>query len=97
MKTRKENPQSDYLWELWLKIETYYQTLKFWYEDRDLYHWIGYLIYIKGDNILPSLLNSANNLGHDAFRVMILEEIFGTSNNIGLIDLEFDSLSLDAL
>lgn len=95
VKTRKENPQSDYLWNLWLKIETYYQTLKFWYEDRDLYHWIGYLIYIKGDNILPSLLNSANTLGHDAFRVMILEEIFGTSNNIGLIDLEFDSLSYD--
>lgn len=91
-KTRKTKPKSDYLWDLWRKIETYYQTLKFWYEDRDLYHWIGYLIYIKGDNVLPSLLKSASEIGHLAFKILLLEEIFGTEEKDGLINMEFDSL-----
>ena len=94
-RTHKEDPKADYLWELWRKIETYYHTLKFWYEDRDLYHWIGYLIYIKGDNILPSLLKSASELGHDAFRIMLLEEIFGKEKKVGLIDMDLDILSYD--
>ena len=92
-KARKENPKSDYLWNLWRRIETYFQTLKFWYDDRNFYHWIGYLVYIKGDNILPILLKAASELNHDAFRILLLEEIFGNKNKKGLINLEFDSLN----
>ena len=38
------NESTDALWELWLKIEHYYLTLRQWYKEKNLYHKIGYLI-----------------------------------------------------
>lgn len=92
-KARKKNPKSDCLWNLWRKVETYYQTLKSWYDDRDLYHWVGYLIYVKGDDILPQLLKSASELRRKTFRILLLEEIFGREDKKELINLEFDGLN----
>ena len=87
-KTKKENPSQDYLWDLWTKIETYFTTLSFWFEDRNLYHWIGYLIYTKGDSILPSLLYDATSIGRRAFEIKLITMIIGDDTKNGdLIEL----------
>lgn len=101
-RTKKESPSKDYLWELWTKIETCFNTLSFWYEDRNLYHWIGYLIYTKGDGILPSLLYDATTMGRSAFEIKIIKMIVGDESgdknkaeSYGVIPFDYHSLSYD--
>lgn len=91
-KTKKEEPTKSYLWELWRTIETYYSTLMFWYENRDLYHWIGYLVHIKGDNILITLLKDASEKEKGEFKKEIIELILGTDSIKGTVNLNYDSL-----
>lgn len=55
------------LWDIWMEIELYYETLFYWFEDRNLYHQIGYLITISGDNILIELLENATKKNKDKF------------------------------
>lgn len=45
------------LWDLWIKVESYFDTLLSWYQKRDYYHKIGYLIAEKGASILYDLLD----------------------------------------
>ncbi len=45
------------LWDLWVKVESDFDTLLSWYQKRDYYHKIGYLITEKGSNILYDLLD----------------------------------------
>lgn len=47
------------LWEIWLDLEQYYDTICYWFEDRNLYHKIGYLVCINGDTVLIDLLEKA--------------------------------------
>ncbi len=64
MAVRKDNERDEYFTflyfvqkikqsesaKVWSQIQSYYQYLKSWYEDRDIYHKIGYLISV-GENI----------------------------------------------
>ena len=45
------------LWDLWVKVESDFDTLLSWYQKRDYYHKIGYLITEKGASILYDLLD----------------------------------------
>lgn len=47
------------LWDLWLKIENSFATLQAWYQDRNYYHKIGYLIAEKGADVLIQLLEDS--------------------------------------
>ena len=86
LKNKKENRSESYLWELWQKVESYYSTLVYWYENRDYYHWIGYLVYVVGDNVLIDLLKDVNEQPKDIFKKNIIERIFRTVN------LSYDTL-----
>lgn len=52
------------LWDLWGDVIKYYDTIRFWHEDRDYYHKIGYLIHEKQDGVLITLLEYANSDKH---------------------------------
>lgn len=53
------------LWKLWQSIVKNYDTIRFWYEDRNYYHKIGFLIHEKdGSRLLPELLEYANSGKH---------------------------------
>ena len=47
------------LWDLWLKVESNFATLLSWYQNRDYYHKIGYLIAEKGNTVLMDLLDKS--------------------------------------
>ncbi len=49
------------LWDLWGDVVKYYDTIRYWHEDRNYYHKIGYLIHELHDNVLISLLKFANS------------------------------------
>lgn len=53
------------LWDLWQCIVKNYDTIRFWYEDRNYYHKIGFLIHEKdGSKSLPELLEYSNSGKH---------------------------------
>jgi len=72
------------LWDLWQVIIKNYETIRFWYEDRNYYHKIGFLIHEKdGTKSLPDLLqfvNSGKNT-KTAFDKELLKQIKETIQN----------------
>ena len=65
------------LWELWLKVETYFSYLKYWYNNNDYYHKIGYLAADRktGSKILIELLDAASTFSTKAFNALIEDKI----------------------
>lgn len=41
----------------WNTIKRYYQTFEEWYNDLELFHYIGFLVDCKGNDIIKNLLN----------------------------------------
>lgn len=68
-KTKSENEINDN----WQEIKKYFQTLEEWYNDRELYHKIGYLIAI-GTSI-KNILNEKDGKSKTAFIGWIDEQI----------------------
>lgn len=70
------------LWDLWGDVVKNYDCIRFWFENRDYYHKIGYLIHEKHDNILISLLKYANSNDHkkSEFDHKLNDEIRSTIN-----------------
>lgn len=83
---KKEKPNGNYLWELWQEIESYYSTLVSWFEDRDYYHFIGYLVRVVGDNVLTELLADVQVQRKDVFRKNVIQRILST------VSLDYDNL-----
>ena len=81
------------LWDLWGDVVKYYDTIRFWHEDRNYYHKIGYLIHEKHDGILVPLLKFANSDQHkrSEFNAELDKQIRGT---IGTTK-KFSELSYD--
>jgi hypothetical protein len=68
------------LWDIWMKIEQYYETISYWFENRILYHKIGYLVCIYSDTILIDLLGHAVKQNKDKFIDYLNKEIFKSVN-----------------
>ncbi len=87
-----ENQKKD-LWDLWLDVVKYYDTIRFWYENKDYYHKIGYLIHERQDTILVKLLEYANSDQHkkSEFDKMLDKEILMTISQ----KKKFSELSYD--
>jgi len=86
------------LWNLWQSIVKNYDTIRFWYEDRDYYHKIGFLIHEKdGSKTLPNLLEYANSGNHkkSEFYAYLLNEIKAViqkdNNDTKLSNLSYDN------
>lgn len=72
--TKKFNAkQDDEIKENWKEIKKYYQTLEEWYNDRELYHKIGYLITI-GISI-KNVLRGKENRTKAEFKSWLDEQI----------------------
>lgn len=78
------------LWELWLKVEQYYETLVYWFENRELYHKIGYLITVKNDAEIIPLLTDAVSLNKNKFLKLLDEKISQT------VDIDFGELNYES-
>lgn len=75
------------LWNLWLQIEKYYQTLCEWYKQKNLYHKIGYLITIGED--LRQLIESSLNSKKNAFENH-LDRLIRKSVNFDIAGLSYE-------
>lgn len=72
----------------WKEIKQYFQTLEEWYNDRELYHKIGYLIAI-GTNI-KNILKEKIEKSKTEFSNWINKEIESKFKNVNLETVEYD-------
>jgi len=78
---------NDSLWNLWLQIEKYYQTLYEWFKQKNLYHKIGYLIAIGED--LRKLIEASLNSKKDVFEHH-LDTLIRKSMNFDITSLSYE-------
>jgi hypothetical protein len=83
----ESNGSDKSLWDLWLRIEQYYLTLRQWYKDKNLYHKIGFLI-TTGDSI-TKIIETSLNSRKDEFEEMLNQRIREK------IDFDVESLSYE--
>jgi hypothetical protein len=80
---------------IWDEITLYYQKISEWFRNNDYYHWIGYLIREKGDNLsyIQEILNGSKGMKKSEFAEYLKNEIIKLVNidNISDIDnLEYE-------
>ena len=84
------------LWNLWMKVETYYSLLKAWFENRFYYHKIGYLVSEGGEKMLIDLLSKSSELSKSQFKALINERISDSihdkrkKGNKDILDYSYD-------
>lgn len=72
----------------WQEIKKYFQTLEEWFNDRELYHKIGYLIAI-GTNI-KNILKEKKEKSKTEFANWINQEIQSKFKNVNLEEVEYN-------
>lgn len=83
-KTKSEKEINDN----WQEIKKYFQTLEEWYNDRELYHKIGYLIAV-GANI-KNILKEKIEKSKTEFSNWINQEIESKFKNVNLEEVEYN-------
>ncbi len=81
------------LWELWLKVETYYSMLKSWSEDRFYYHKIGYLVTEQNSEVLTDLLEEAAQYSKSELKADIHNRIKDTITDSNKPDKKITELN----
>lgn len=76
--------------EKWLEVKKHFHKLDEWFQDKDLYHYIGFLIEHNEINI-EETISVANKSDKDEFAKWIFEKIKTSVKNIQLDELSFDS------
>lgn len=72
----------------WLEIKKYFQRFQEWFEERDLYHKIGYLIAIESVTI-SELYKKSSDLTKTEFRNLLDKTIKDDLKNISLESLQY--------
>lgn len=70
---KQENADIAYCWGI---VKKYFQTFQEWYDDIELYHYVGFLVEYKTKNVILTLLNEwEKNTNKQAFLKYLKEEI----------------------
>lgn len=75
--------------KIWDGIKEVFQTFEEWFEDRNLYHYIGFLIEYKSD--IKKLMDASTSMNKTRFlEEYIYNEISGKLTGLNLDDLSFN-------
>lgn len=72
----------------WLEIKKYFQTFNEWFEERDLYHKIGYLIAVSSTTI-KDLYNKSVSLTKTEFKELLDSAIKDSLKKVSLDSLQY--------
>jgi hypothetical protein len=72
----------------WLEVKKYHQRFLEWFEERDLYHKIGYLIAIKAITI-GELYAQSIDLSKSVFRKFLDDQIKKSLKKVSLEDIQY--------
>jgi uncharacterized protein with ParB-like and HNH nuclease domain len=74
---------------VWQQIKAYLALFEEWFEDRELYHYIGYLMQIKDISGIIALYESENIKDKIAFRNSLKKDIYLQIEGIDISQLEY--------
>lgn len=60
---------------IWEQVTEYFEYFREWFQNRTLYHYIGYLIAVKGNQIIDSLIIQSKTLAKKQFIGFLEKEI----------------------
>jgi uncharacterized protein with ParB-like and HNH nuclease domain len=60
---------------IWEQVTEYFEYFREWFQNRTLYHYIGYLIAVKGNQIIDSLIIQSKTLAKKQFISFLEKEI----------------------
>lgn len=63
--------------DIWQQVTAYFEHFREWYQNRTLYHYIGFLIAIRGNQIINSIITQSNHIGKKQL-IKHLESEIGT-------------------
>ena len=86
-KNKEENKDVLNIDDLWLSVKKYFLTIEEWYNERDLYHLIGFLIEYKAD--INELKKASDRLTKTAFKEHLKNTIKDKLYSIQLESLEY--------
>jgi len=85
---RFRNKTQELIEKNWAEVKQYYQRFNEWFQERDLYHKIGYLLCIEIDNI-ENLYEQSSKLTKKDFRKYLDNTIKENLKNISLDELQY--------
>ncbi|MFD0836687.1 DUF262 domain-containing protein [Mariniflexile aquimaris] len=83
--TNRQKHRIEVVKEIWDKITAYFEYFKEWFNNRELFHYIGYLIEIKGAGIIDAYIANSKKLTKTEFVVFLEEEISKVIKVSGII------------
>lgn len=102
--TNEKIARIDAVKNIWEMVIEYFEYYKQWFSNRKLYHYIGYLIEIKGSIIIDTLIKESREQTKKSFETYLedqIEEVIkittkhtdasGNSLNIKLKDLRYEN------
>ena len=86
-KAKEEKSHKSYLIRRnWEKIKSYFRILEEWYSNIEYFHYVGYLVAIKGSGIVSVLLSEWNNKetkeDFKKYLIMEIKRCLGKSRNL---------------
>jgi uncharacterized protein with ParB-like and HNH nuclease domain len=72
--------------KIWSYIIEYFEYFKEWFHNRTLYHYIGLLIALKGNNIIDPLIKMSKQISKSKFKEYLEQEIATIIKNKKSID-----------
>lgn len=78
--------------DLWFEVKKYFLTIEEWYNNRELYHLIGFLIEYDYD--INSLIQQSSKLSKLAFVSFLKQQIQNKFQNIQIEDLDYSQRKL---
>ena len=83
-----QNKNQETIKNNWLEIKGYFQRFQEWYEERDLYHKIGYLVTVESISI-QELYDKSKDLTKTEFRDLLDETIKDDLSKVSLDTLQY--------
>lgn len=72
---------------IWKNVKQYFMTLEQWYNDRELYHLVGFLIHSNFS--LKTLLKKVHTISKKEFKKFLKEEISNMLKSINIRELQY--------
>lgn len=96
IRSENEEIEKDKAQELWNKTKDYFNKMKFWYNNDELYHYIGFIL-ATNDSGLPALRKILQNsdCNKDVFKKWVLDTIIDNLKSIKLNELSYDNNKTD--
>lgn len=102
--TNEKISRIDAVKDIWEMVIEYFQYYKQWFSNRKLYHYIGYIIEIKGSAIIDTLIKESKERTKKAYVIYLEDQIediikinskhkdaSGSSIDVNLKDLRYEN------